>query len=641
MNAALLALAFVVQDTVVLKPVVVTATRVPTPADAVSSAVTVISGESLRVRGIRTVAEALRETVGAAVVETAGYGSQTSLFLRGGESDYVKVLLDGVPLNQPGGAYDFAHLTTDDVERIEIVRGPVSVLYGSDAVAGVVQIFTRAGAGRPRVEATAEGGTYGANRMGIGLAGGAAGLGYSFAASRFTADGVFPVNSAHRNSTYTGRVRVAPDARSDVALTVRHEDDVVHYPTDGAGRVVDANQFATDRGPTASLDLGRRVSERLEIRALVGWRDSDGRVDDGPDNTGDTTGVYLFRSHDRMRRRSADVRATWRAAPQATLTGGVAVEHARLRSTNGCEANFGGGPFDCSSPPLDTARSSRAAFVQALTGIGRPVSTTLSARLEDNSQFGTLATWRAGTAWRLDAATRLRASLGTGFKDPTLFENFSSTPFAIGNPSLRPERTFSWDVGIEHTIPGTTVAVATTYFDQRFRDLVVYDGSRTPNFWNLADARANGVEVAVDWSVRRAVVASLTYTYLDTRVVNGGGDPTFEPGKRLIRRPANAASLQFAYELARRGSATLSVRFVGDRDDLDFSAFPASRVTLHPYARVDLAVAYDLRRFGDRGPAIALTARVENALNDPAPEIAGFRSRGRTVLVGGRIALGP
>ncbi|HEV8264634.1 MAG TPA: TonB-dependent receptor [Gemmatimonadales bacterium] len=641
MNAALLALVFVVQDTVVLKPVVVTATRVPTPAASVSSAVTVLSGDSLRARGIRTVAEALRETLGAAVVETAGYGSHTSLFMRGGESDYVKVLLDGVPLNHPGGAYDFAHLTTDDVERIEIVRGPVSVLYGSDAVAGVIQIFTRAGAGPPRVEASVEGGTYGANRVGLNLTGGQTGLSYSIAASRFATGGLYPVNSEYRNATYTGRVRVAPDPRSDLALTVRHEDDVVHYPTDGAGRVVDANQFATDRGPAISLDVGRWLSNRLELRALVGWHESDGRVDDRPDDAGDTTGVYLFRSHDLMRRRSVDVRASWRAAPATMLTAGLAVEGARLRSTNQCAADFGSGPFDCSSPALDTTRSTRALLVQALTGIGQPVSTTLSARLEDNSQFGTLATWRAGAVWRLDPATRLRASLGTGFKDPTLFENFSSTPFATGNPDLRPERTSSWEAGIEHTLPGTDLSVAVTYFDQRFADLVLYDASRTPNFWNLAEARASGAEVAMTWLVRRGLAASVDYTYLDTRVLDGGGDPTFETGKRLIRRPTNAGAVRLTYALAERGTAALSVRFVGDRDDLDFSTFPAARVTLHPYARVDLAAAYDLRRLGDKGPAVALTARVENALNDPAHEIVGFRSRGRAVLVGGTFSFGP
>ncbi len=270
MTALLLLLALTVQDTVVLKPVVVTATRVPVPADAVTAAVTVIKGETLRKRGIRTVAEALRETLGANVVESNGAGSQTSLFLRGGESDYVKVLLDGVSLNQPGGAYTFAHLTTDDVERIEIVRGPVSVLYGSDAVAGVVQIFTRTGVGGvvPRVDLEAGGGSYGESRFGATVTGGTTRFAYSLGASRFASDGIYSVNNSYRNEVVTARIRWEPDARSDASITARHGDAVFHYPTDGAGRVVDANQFATDRGPAVSVELGRHVTSRLAPTAV-------------------------------------------------------------------------------------------------------------------------------------------------------------------------------------------------------------------------------------------------------------------------------------------------------------------------------------------------------------------------------------
>src|SRR5262245_21342163 len=132
-----------------LPPVVVTATRVTTPLNALSAAVTILRGDYLRARGIATVADALRDAADAVVVQTGSPGGVTSLFLRGGESDYVKVLLDGVPLNQPGGSIDLANLTTDNVDRIEIVRGPVSVLYGSDAMTGVVQIFTKRGAVAP------------------------------------------------------------------------------------------------------------------------------------------------------------------------------------------------------------------------------------------------------------------------------------------------------------------------------------------------------------------------------------------------------------------------------------------------------------------------------------------------------------
>ena len=639
MTAALLLLALTVQDTVVLKPVVVTATRVPTPADAVTAAVTVISGASLRERGIRTVGDALRETLGVTVVETSGPGSQTSLFLRGGESDYVKVLLDGVPLNQPGGAYTFAHLTTDDVERIEIVRGPVSVLYGSDAVAGVVQIFTRTGLGgsMPRVDAEVGAGSHGTSRVGGTITGGTARFGYSLGFSRFATDGLFPVNNDYRNSTITARVRMAPDARTDAAVTVRHSDAAFHYPTDGAGRIVDGNQFATDRGPAVAVDIGRRLSRRVEARVLIGTTETDSRVDDDPDAPGDTT--LIFHSRDRVRRRNAGVSANWQAAPAAMVTVGLALEDAQLRHTDACQFYSGGSFFDCSGTPLDRSRTTRAVFVQWLAGVGRPLAANVGARLEDNQQFGTFATWRAGAAWRLDEATRLRAAVGTGFKEPTLFEAYA-TGFVIGNPNLRPERTFTWEGGIEHTVPGTNLSLAVTYFDQHFRDLVVYDFTRTPNYVNIAAAQATGAEVALNWIVRSGVVASLAYTYLETRVLDGGGDPTFEAGKRLIRRPANAATLRLTSALGRRGTATLGVRFVGDRDDLDFSTFPSARVTLHPYTRVQAAVQYAVLQGRGAVPTLTLQAQGENLLGDSDREIANFPVRGRTLFFGMTLGTG-
>src|SRR5216110_2081119 len=186
-------------DTVVLNPVVVTATRIPTPADGVPVAVTVLRGTELRERGILTVAEALRGVPAASVVTTSSYGSQTSLFLRGGQSNYVKVLIDGVPQNAPGGAYDFANLTTDNIERIEVVRGPASVLYGSDAVAGVVQIFTREGRGRAHGSVELGGGTYGSSTLDATLAGGGERAGYSVGVSRFLSNGMYALNNQYRN----------------------------------------------------------------------------------------------------------------------------------------------------------------------------------------------------------------------------------------------------------------------------------------------------------------------------------------------------------------------------------------------------------------------------------------------------------
>src|SRR5574341_990940 len=258
-------------DTVTLTPIVVTATRVPLARDAVPAAVTVLSGADLRARGLTTVLEALRSVPAAQVVQTGSFGGQTSLFLRGGESDYVKVLLDGVPLNEPGGAFDFAHLTLDNVDRIEIVRGPASVLYGSDAVTGVVQIFTRRGAAGGASQLLGfEAGRYGTLRgrseLSAVTARGAAGA--TLGGSWLATDGLYPANSGYRNGVVSGRLRLTPDAASDAAVSIRYGDDVFHNPTNCFEQPTDTNKRQSGRGTTVGLDAGRFVTPRFEALSL-------------------------------------------------------------------------------------------------------------------------------------------------------------------------------------------------------------------------------------------------------------------------------------------------------------------------------------------------------------------------------------
>ncbi len=624
MTAALLLLALAVQDTVVLKPVVVTATRVPTPADAVTAAVTVISGASLRERGVRTVAEALRDVPGAAVVETAPYGSLTSLFLRGGESDYVKVLLDGVPLNQPGGAFDFAHLTTDQIDRIEVVRGPVSVLYGSDAMTGVIQIFTKGGSGPVATGVRLVGGSGGTTHASIEVAGARGRLGYAFGASRFGTDGMYRYNNAYRNTVASAHIRFTPDAHSDVNFSYRYGDDRYEFPTNSWGDPVDSNQFSAARGPTFALEAARWLAPSVELRILGTLREQRAWFSDLPDSPGEDG---AFTSRDLIRRAGGGVSATWHPTRHTILTLGTEYEEQSQRGRSLFEASFGSFPDS-----TNVRRTSAGYYGQALLGVGRPFAVTLGGRLDDNSKFGTQGTARTGVSWRLDPATRLRGSIGTGIKEPTFFENFA-TGFVTGNPDLRPERSLSWEGGIEHTLSGTAISLAVTYFDQHFRDLIVFV-SATPNYVNVAEARANGVEVQLDWVLRRGVSATVGYTYLETRVLNGGGDPTFETGARLIRRPANALNAQLRSSFGGRGAATLTVRFVGDRDDLDFSPPGQRRVTLHPYTRVNAGVEYPVRR------GLTLEARADNLCDDRGREIANFPVRGRTLFFGMTLGAG-
>src|SRR3954451_3782385 len=184
-------------DTARLGTVVVSASKVPRPAEALTQAVTVLSGDDLRARGVTRVTDALREVPGAMLVQSGSYGAITSLFLRGGESRYTKVLIDGVAVNAPGGSFDFSHLTTDNIDRIEIVRGPASVLYGADAVTGIVQIFTRRGTEGKTLSLGGRGGTYHSLDVDADASGPSPVGAFSLGAARHSADGVLPFNTQY------------------------------------------------------------------------------------------------------------------------------------------------------------------------------------------------------------------------------------------------------------------------------------------------------------------------------------------------------------------------------------------------------------------------------------------------------------
>jgi len=619
MNVALLVLACAVQqpqDTVELKPVVVTATRVAVPADLVAAAVTVLRGRDLVAQGIRTVAQALETVPGAHVVETGSFGGQTSLFTRGGESDYTKMLLDGVPLNQAGGAIDLAHLTVDNVDRIEIVRGPVSVLYGSDAMTGVVQIFTRSPQGATRLGAELRVGTYGSTQGAIDMEGETARMSYSVRVSRFSTDGLHPYNNEYRNSVASARIHVRPDARSDASLTYRYGDDVYHFPTDFRGFPVDSNQRSAERGPVLSLSAGRLIGDHLEARIGGAIREARLFYNDEPDSPGESG---TFWSKDWVRRANANALLTWRTREAVTVTGGVEYEDQRQRGTS----EFNAFP----NPPVNVRRTNTGFFTQALISAGRS-ALTVGGRLDDNSQFGTHGTYRAGLVYRVRGETRLRVSVGTGFKEPSFFENYA-TGFVLGNPDLDPERSRSWEIGIERG------AISLTYFNQRFRDLIEYNPAPPPgepNYFNVGAAIANGIEASVGTSVATNLAVSINYTYLHTRVEKSGSpsDPNalFVPGKPLLRRPAHTLAPQLAATLGQRARVTLGVRWVGKRDDVG-----AQRVTLDSYARVNLSGEYTMGR-------VVFSGKLENALNDQSQEINGFRPRGRTVMIGGRVTFG-
>ena len=616
-------------DTVVLNPVVVTATRIPTPAGGVPVAVTVIRGTELRERGILTVAEALRGVPAASVVTTNSYGSQTSLFLRGGQSNYVKVLIDGVPQNVPGGAYDFANLTTDNIERIEVVRGPASVLYGSDAVAGVVQIFTRDGGGPTHASVAARGGTYGTGALDATLSGGDGRASYAVSVSRFSSDGLDSINNQFRNEVFSARARLQPDSSTDAALTVRYGDALYHFPRDYRGVIVSNNQHQLERGPSVGLDLGHVFSDRVDGRLTAVWHRANYLYAIGKNDSADTT-TFPYASSDWITRLGLDARGDVRLLARDALSFGTALEREAMAGTT-----------------LDRSRSrtNGAIYLQAVSSPARPVNLTIGARLEDNERFGTYLTYRAGASARLAQGIRALASVGTGFKEPSFFENYA-TGFVRGNPDLRPEHSRSWEAGLEYRTPGRVV-LRGTYFGQRFVDMIDYNATPAagePNYSNVARASADGVELGAQLMPDRRFTVSASYTYLSATVTRSGFDSSsgalLAAGQPLVRRPKHSAWLDFTYAAVHRGTVSLAVAYVGERQDRDFSSPSSPRVPLPSYVRVDCAAELDVVVPRGSAPGFAISGRVENLLDHSYEEVKNFPARRRAVFVGGELRFG-
>jgi vitamin B12 transporter len=613
-----------------LPRVVITATRVATTAASVISAATIIDRAYIERTGVRDVAELLRLVPGVVMARSGGPGAQSSLFLRGGENDYVRVLIDGVPVNDPGGAMDFAWLSVDDVERIEVVRGPASVLYGTDAVTGVVQVFTR------RATFSAAEGEVAAGRYGHRLARGNASSGtdrlnFTIGGATEQSDGLLPFNSQYMRDVASAALRAMPAPATRLDLTVRGVNDEFHFPTNGAGGITDSNAFRDNRRLIAAATVAHTLSSRVNGELSFTAMNNRGKDDNRPDSPGDTTGFHYYDALTSVRRRAVEGRVNVLVSSSSVFTLGA--ESMREAQRGNDSSNFS---FERSRFVAD--RRNEAVFAQWLSEQGR-VALTAGARYDDNSTFGAFRTARAGVAVRAWTGGTIRTTIGTAFKAPTFFESFN-TAFSTGNTELEPERSRSWEAGLRHTTPGGRLALGATWFDQRFRDMIQYAfvSPELPNYFNVAVASARGLELeaTAQPGARMRIGANLTLlrTRVDDAGLQTGESATFVEGNRLLRRPSTQASATAGINLPSRATADIVMTYTGARDDRDFSTFPAAPVVLPSWTRVDVAITKAI----ELGARFELRARIENLLGSRYEEIANYPAAGRSLTIGVRAA---
>jgi len=619
----------------IMDETLVTATRTETPASELGVSTTVVTEKEIKERQAVDVLDVLRSVSGFNLVRTGGRGNTTSLFIRGGEDNFTKVLIDGVSANLGGGAFDFGSLLTENFERIEIVRGPQSALYGSDAISGVINFITRPGEGKPSLRVSTSNGAYlkGDNNyigeQSVGFTGGNEWIGASLAYARVDDNGYLDVNDDYWNNTFSGRVDVYPVDNLDFTFTGRYEEAKDKFPTEDAGdrySPLDPNQDLKTDDWIGGIKGQYRMLPWLEHVVLFGYHKNKQDYNDPEDPPADAFGAFF--SDTEESRTSIDyhfsVRYPSTETVRSTFTAGF--EYLDEDYDQKTRSIFLGSE---SRDALDKNRDNRGWYVQEQLSFFNRLHLTAGARYEDNSEFGNEFVPRGSVAYEFtESGTVLRGAAGKGFKTPTFTENFAQG-FATGNPDLDPEKSYSWEVGVDQALWKNKLVLGATYFHQKFDDLISYINrpDPEPDFENIQAAESQGVELTALCKPGYGFTVGGNYTYLDTEVTDDGGtggpSSPFEEGKDLLRRPKNTAS-GFINWVWQGFQIRLDGTYVGERDDLDFRTFPAERVTLDEYFIVDLATAYTFNLNHRYVKDFKIFGKVKNLFDEHYEETFGF-----------------
>lgn len=616
--------------------VIVTATKTEEPVTQTSVSADVITWKQIEERQQTDVLQLLRNIPGLMIVQTGARGGATSLFTRGGESDYNMVLIDGVKVNNAGGAYDFSDLTTIDIDRIEIVRGPQSALYGSDAISSVIQLFTPRGEGAPHASFRFRGGNYNTFEEQGKVSGGTETYGYSLAFGRIDSDGFMPINNGYSNTTIASRFDWDGIPDLNLTTTVRYVDGRFHFPTESAGDrfdPLDPRQYQDRRrlivGPRLVYSTFPWWQQTLQLGYVEQWstfRDPQ-----------DTNDFGSFVGNNDEYRLSADYTSTFilpaisQIIPTFTIGGYGELEHLDQKS------NFAG-----SVTRVDPSRNAQSFYSQLLLEWPERVFVTTGFRLDDSSTYGTHVNPRVSVAYILPwVKTKLRGGYGEGIKAPSFGETFGSgSQFDIGNPNLKPEESKSWEVGFDQPLTFAPFAVdlSLTYFSASYKNLVSYVFSLTPNYLNIQKARAQGLEISLRTFLSEELSVGGTYTYLDTKVLQAGeaGGTLFVRGEPLLRRPENSGSFLMNYDRD-KFNVNFALTLKGHAVDRDFHAdFSGQRVRVSGYTKADLALSYRVleNQWGMR--SLTIESLVQNLFDQDYEEVFGFSTIGANFLLGFR-----
>jgi vitamin B12 transporter len=583
--------------------IVVTATRIDLPIDQSPASVSVINLWDLEIKQTKRVAEALREVPGLSVVETGAPGQLTSVFTRGLNSAHTQVLLDGIPINQGlSGAMNFADLTTDNIDRIEVVRGPQSTLYGPRALAGVIQIFTRRGEDSPSGSFSAEGGSFDTFRESVQSQGKVGQFDYSAGASRVDTDNDRP-NNEYRNTAAVANLGWSPNAQLRLGGLFTYSNSDTGNPN----RITTPSPFdnlLTERWLIAP-NINFKPVDWWTHKLIVSY-DHERQIND-PNNDG-----FVFATRALFKRLTIDYQNDLKPVSWLTLTSGFFYSDLDAEQER---------PFVLFGDKLISDHAEQTgAFLQAMVTPVKNLIFVAGGRYDHFNDSGDVWTYRFAGSYKIEQThTTFHSSVATGFSPPSSQDKIFRSNLDV---ELDPEEVFGWDVGVDQSLWGNRVSVGATYFYNDLSNVIGFDGLF--NTFNLGSAQTQGVEFEMHATPIADLILSAAYTYLDTEKTSSA-DINQPEGARLARRPRNEVYVSASYLWWKKLRTTLSAKWVNAREEINFGG---PNFDLEDYTLVNFAAEYEINsRF-------SIFARIDNLTNEQYEEVFDFPNLGRAAYGG-------
>jgi vitamin B12 transporter len=601
-----------------VEPVIVSATRFDVPLDQSPTSVSVITSQDLEIKQIKRISDALREVPGLSVVQTGTPGQLTSVFMRGLPSEDMQVLLDGIPINQGlAGQFNFSDLTTDNVDRIEVARGPQSTLYGPRALAGVVQIFTKQGSGTPTGEISAEGGSYDTFRETAQTSGSIDKFDYSLGASRFDTDNARP-NNEYRNTAAIANVGWSPNEQFRLGGLFTYSNSDTGNP----------NSIFTPKPFDNFLTERWLIAPHIDFKPIEWWShklivsyDHERQVND-PNFDGflpRTTFVGPTRAL--FKRLTIDYQNDLKPVSWLTVTSGffysdvdAGQERPFVSQASGPQPTF-----------ISDHTQETAGFLQATV---KPIENLIlvgGGRYDYFNQFGGVWTYRFAGSYKIDQTnTTLHSSVATGFSPPSSQDKifrFNPDPSQPLTP-LQPEKDFGWDIGIEQRFMENKIAIGATYFHNDLSNVIGFNGLFET--LNLGAARTQGVETELHAQPITDLTFTASYTYLDAEKTSAA-DISQPQGARLPRRPRNEVYVSASYLWFQKLRTTVEAKFVNAREELNFGG---PNFDIEDYSFVNCSAEYEIN------PHVSIFGRIDNLTDEHYSEVFGFPALGRAAYAG-------